>query len=167
MSKTETIKRETARSVGRSVTPEQASSSTGLQNVLFGYIQDYMPQGYGAHSQKDVVLWAKFETADCNDITMDHVSSIDSPPPLLLSIGLSTGYTLWLIQVYVTRFFFSCDFFFFSSQPRNEAKEVYSCTNDLEGPTKVATLLKSPDKSLGQDKYHKQRPLMAFVKRGR
>lgn len=59
-----------------------SSNSSSLQNVL-GYFQDYIPQVINNHplvnsfsiilkpystnsSKTDIVLWARFETADCN-----------------------------------------------------------------------------------------------------
>ena len=44
---------------------------------------------------------------------------------------------------------------------------MYSAVNDGEGYTKVAVLLKSPDRSLGTDKFAHQRPLLAVVRKGR
>lgn len=52
-------------------------------------------------------------------------------------------------------------------QPNSDAREVYSAVNDGEGFTKVAVLLKSPDASLGEDKFKQYRPLLAVVRKGR
>ena len=53
---------------------------------------------------KERVLWASFEYGDLSDLSMGHLgptSSRSSCPqvPLLLTLGLASGFSLWMINV--------------------------------------------------------------------
>ncbi|XP_019848796.1 PREDICTED: breast carcinoma-amplified sequence 3 homolog isoform X6 [Amphimedon queenslandica] len=143
--------KETGRSFGNCISPEAASSSSSLKNVL-GYLQDYIPQSYastaptsGSNLHREIVHWARFETEEHINGFMSEESA-QSSQPLVLLTGLSSGIVLWMIT------------------PNGDAKEVYSTLQDGEGPAKLATLLKSPPP--GQDEFSSSRPLLAVVRKG-
>lgn len=58
--------------------------------------------------KKERVLWAWFETGDVNDLTLPHLVSEsqgggqgegNTTHPLLLTLGFSNGYSMWMIPV--------------------------------------------------------------------
>lgn len=54
--------------------------------------------------RKERVLWARFESGDLNDLSMPHISEAHrenshGPLPLVLVLGLSNGYSIWMIMV--------------------------------------------------------------------
>ena len=58
--------------------------------------------------KKERVLWAEFETGDINDTTLPHMATDNQvgsqgtgngSPPLLLTLGFSNGYSIWMIPV--------------------------------------------------------------------
>ena len=55
--------------------------------------------------RKERVLWARFEVGEMNDLSLPHHSETRGsngghvPLPLLLILGLSSGYSIWMIMV--------------------------------------------------------------------
>ena len=53
---------------------------------------------------KERVLWASFEYGDLNDLSMGHLvpasrGSCSSQLPLILTLGFTSGFSLWMINV--------------------------------------------------------------------
>ena len=92
-----------------------------MKNV-FDFLQDYVPQvthvpthhftacittalcitvqavSGPKDEKRDRVLWARFETCDLNDLTMEHNGNSDKQS-LLLILGTANGFSVWLVPV--------------------------------------------------------------------
>lgn len=98
----------------------------------------------------------------CGDVQAD-------PLPLLLVVGVSLGFSVWLITVSTpaaTRY--TVYISFPRLQPGGDAREVYCCYGDGE-TARAVHLLATPDPRRGkrEDQFASQRPILAVVKKGR
>lgn len=92
------------------------------------------------------------------------------PLPVLLVLGVSSGFSIWLITVSTpASTLVPCLRHSFPGlQPGGDAREVYCCYGDGE-TARAVHLLATPDPKRGktEDQFASQRPILAVVKKGR
>ncbi|CAK1551589.1 unnamed protein product [Leptosia nina] len=126
-----------ARSGGPLIVPSQPPSDRSIIDAVSGFINDVTLSSSSAVDPKDVIQWARFETADINEPTPEGDSDNDVPP-LLLILGYGSGVQVWLIP------------------PNGEAQEVLSWR---QGTVRVLRILPTPQNG---DCFASKRPLIAL-----
>lgn len=101
------------------------------------------------------------EGRGCGDVQTD-------PLPLLLVVGVSSGYSVWLVTVSTPAGTTYPSSRLIPSQPGGDAREVYCCYGDGE-TARAVHLLATPDPKKGktEDQFASQRPILAVIKKGR
>ncbi|XP_060800827.1 uncharacterized protein LOC106134548 [Amyelois transitella] len=117
--------------------PSQPPSDRSIIDAVSGFINDVTLSSGTAQDPKDVIQWARFETADINEPTPEGDSDSDISP-LLLILGYGSGVQVWLIP------------------PSGDAQEVLSWR---QGTVKVLRILPSPQHG---DCFASKRPLIAL-----
>ncbi|KAM3967986.1 breast carcinoma-amplified sequence 3 homolog isoform 2-T2 [Aphomia sociella] len=125
------------RSGGPLTVPSQPPSDRSIIDAVSGFINDVTLSSSSAVDPKDVIQWARFETADINEPTPEGDSDNDISP-LLLILGYGTGVQVWLIP------------------PSGEAQEVLSWR---QGTVRVLRILPTPQHG---DCFASKRPLIAL-----
>ncbi|OWR44363.1 Breast carcinoma-amplified protein 3 [Danaus plexippus plexippus] len=126
-----------ARSGGPLTVPSQPPSDRSIIDAVSGFINDVTLSSSSTVDPKDVIQWARFETADINEPTQEGDGDNDVPP-LLLILGYGSGVQVWLI-------------------PSNgEAQEVLSWR---QGTVRVLRILPTPQHG---DCFASKRPLIAL-----
>ncbi|XP_047526440.1 uncharacterized protein LOC125063834 [Vanessa atalanta] len=126
-----------ARSGGPLTVPSQPPSDRSIIDAVSGFINDVTLSSSSTVDPKDVIQWARFETADINEPTPEGDSDNDVPP-LLLILGYGSGVQVWLIP------------------PTGEAQEVLSWR---QGTVRVLRILPTPQHG---DCFASKRPLIAL-----
>ncbi|XP_045763309.1 uncharacterized protein LOC123866036 isoform X2 [Maniola jurtina] len=126
-----------ARSGGPLTVPSQPPSDRSIIDAVSGFINDVTLSSSSTVDPKDVIQWARFETADINEPTPEGDSDNDVPP-LLLILGYGAGVQVWLIP------------------PAGEAQEVLSWR---QGTVRVLRILPTPQHG---DCFASKRPLIAL-----
>ncbi|XP_053600279.1 uncharacterized protein LOC128669452 isoform X2 [Plodia interpunctella] len=126
-----------ARGGGPLTVPSQPPSDRSIIDAVSGFINDVTLSSSTAQDPKDVIQWARFETADINEPTPEGDSDNDISP-LLLILGYGSGVQVWLIP------------------PSGDAQEVLSWR---QGTVKVLRILPSPQHG---DCFASKRPLIAL-----
>ncbi|CAH4036543.1 uncharacterized protein LOC123711094 isoform X2 [Pieris brassicae] len=126
-----------ARSGGPLIVPSQPPSDRSIIDAVSGFINDVTLSSSSAVDPKDVIQWARFETADINEPTPEGEGDNDVPP-LLLILGYGSGVQVWLIP------------------PNGEAQEVLSWR---QGTVRVLRILPTPQNG---DCFSSKRPLIAL-----
>ncbi|KAJ2938856.1 hypothetical protein O0L34_g18485 [Tuta absoluta] len=116
--------------------PAQPPSDRSLIDAVSGFINDVTLSNTN-HDPKDVIQWARFETADINEPSPEGDSDNDISP-LLLILGYGSGVQVWLVP------------------PAGEAQEVLSWR---QGTVRVLRILPTPQHG---DAYASKRPLIAL-----
>ncbi|XP_045492824.1 breast carcinoma-amplified sequence 3 homolog [Colias croceus] len=125
------------RSGGPLTVPSQPPSDRSIIDAVSGFINDVTLSSSSAVDPKDVIQWARFETADINEPTPEGDSDNDVSP-LLLILGYGAGVQVWLIS------------------PNGEAQEVLSWR---QGTVRVLRILPTPQHG---DCFASKRPLIAL-----
>ncbi|KPJ10524.1 Breast carcinoma-amplified sequence 3-like [Papilio machaon] len=125
------------RSGGPLIVPSQPPSDRGLIDAVSGFINDVTLSSSSNVDPKDVIQWARFETADINEPTPEGDSDKDVSP-LLLILGYGSGVQVWLIP------------------NSGEAQEVLSWR---QGTVRVLRILPTPQHG---DCFASKRPLIAL-----
>ncbi|XP_052738207.1 breast carcinoma-amplified sequence 3 homolog isoform X2 [Bicyclus anynana] len=126
-----------ARAGGPLTVPSQPPSDRSIIDAVSGFINDVTLSSSSTVDPKDVIQWARFETADINEPTPE--GDIDNDvPPLLLILGYGSGVQVWLIP------------------PTGEAQEVLSWR---QGTVRVLRILPTPQHG---DCFASKRPLIAL-----
>ncbi|XP_013161529.1 PREDICTED: uncharacterized protein LOC106113351 [Papilio xuthus] len=125
------------RSGGPMIVPSQPPSDRGLIDAVSGFINDVTLSSSSNVDPKDVIQWARFETADINEPTPEGDSDKDVSP-LLLILGYGSGVQVWLIP------------------NSGEAQEVLSWR---QGTVRVLRILPTPQHG---DCFASKRPLIAL-----
>ncbi|XP_072941526.1 uncharacterized protein [Epargyreus clarus] len=126
-----------ARSGGPLTVPSQPPSDRSIIDAVSGFINDVTLSSSSAVDPKDVIQWARFETADINEPTPEGDGENDVSP-LLLILGYGSGVQVWLIP------------------PNGEAQEVLSWR---QGTVRVLRILPTPQHG---DCFASKRPLIAL-----
>ncbi|XP_063530676.1 uncharacterized protein LOC134741710 [Cydia strobilella] len=126
-----------ARAGGPLTVPAQPPSDRGLIDAVSGFINDVTLSSSSTADPKDVIQWARFETADINEPTPEGDCDTDISP-LLLILGYGSGVQVWLIP------------------PSGEAQEVLSWR---QGTVRVLRILPTPQHG---DCFTSKRPLIAL-----
>lgn len=126
-----------ARSGGPLIVPSQPPSDRSIIDAVSGFINDVTLSSSSTVDPRDVIQWARFETADINEPTPEGDSDNDVPP-LLLILGYGSGVQVWLIN------------------PTGEAQEVLSWR---QGQVRVLRILPTPQHG---DCFASKRPLIAL-----
>ncbi|XP_063636157.1 uncharacterized protein LOC134806762 [Cydia splendana] len=126
-----------ARAGGPLTVPAQPPSDRGLIDAVSGFINDVTLSSSSTADPKDVIQWARFETADINEPTPEGDCDADISP-LLLILGYGSGVQVWLIP------------------PSGEAQEVLSWR---QGTVRVLRILPTPQHG---DCFTSKRPLIAL-----
>ncbi|CAH2091693.1 unnamed protein product [Euphydryas editha] len=126
-----------ARSGGPLIVPSQPPSDRSIIDAVSGFINDVTLSSSSTVDPRDVIQWARFETADINEPTPEGDSDNDVPP-LLLILGYGSGVQVWLIN------------------PTGEAQEVLSWR---QGTVRVLRILPTPQHG---DCFASKRPLIAL-----
>ncbi|CAH2063680.1 unnamed protein product, partial [Iphiclides podalirius] len=108
-----------------------------VATALSGFINDVTLSSSSNLDPKDVIQWARFETADINEPTPEGDSEKDTSP-LLLILGYGSGVQVWLIP------------------HTGEAQEVLSWR---QGTVRVLRILPTPQHG---DCFASKRPLIAL-----
>lgn len=124
------------RTGGPLLVPPQPPSDRTLMDTVSGFINDVTLTSSPGIDPKDIIQWARFETADLNEPKSE--SDDGDIQPLLLVLGYGSGIQIWVIQ------------------PGGEAQEALSWR---QGSVRVLRLLPTP--SYG-DYYSQKRPLIAL-----
>ncbi|XP_075972634.1 uncharacterized protein LOC142974285 [Anticarsia gemmatalis] len=125
------------RSGGPLIVPSQPPSDRSIIDAVSGFINDVTLSSSSTVDPKDVIQWARFETADINEPTPEGDSDSDVSP-LLLILGYGSGVQVWLIP------------------PTGEAQEVLSWR---QGTVRVLRILPTPQHG---DCFASKRPLIAL-----
>ncbi|XP_047022990.1 breast carcinoma-amplified sequence 3 homolog [Helicoverpa zea] len=125
------------RSGGPLTVPSQPPSDRSIIDAVSGFINDVTLSSSSTVDPKDVIQWARFETADINEPTPEGDSDNDVSP-LLLILGYGSGVQVWLIP------------------PSGEAQEVLSWR---QGTVRVLRILPTPQHG---DCFASKRPLIAL-----
>ncbi|XP_059060071.1 uncharacterized protein LOC131853246 [Achroia grisella] len=125
------------RSGGPLTVPSQPPSDRSIIDTVSGFINDVTLSSSSAVDPKDVIQWARFETADINEPTPEGDGDNDISP-LLLILGYGSGVQVWLIS------------------PSGEAQEVLSWR---QGTVRVLRILPTPQHG---DCFASKRPLIAL-----
>ncbi|XP_077297871.1 breast carcinoma-amplified sequence 3 homolog isoform X2 [Arctopsyche grandis] len=115
----------------------QPPSDRSLMDTVSGFINDVTLTSSPGVDPKDIIQWARFETADLNEPKSESDCDGDIQP-LLLVVGYGSGIQVWVIH------------------PGGEAQEALSWR---QGSVRVLRLLPTP--SYG-DHYSQKRPLIAL-----
>ncbi|XP_063375012.1 uncharacterized protein LOC134662670 [Cydia amplana] len=126
-----------SRAGGPLTVPAQPPSDRGLIDAVSGFINDVTLSSSSTADPKDVIQWARFETADINEPTPEGDCDADISP-LLLILGYGSGVQVWLIP------------------PSGEAQEVLSWR---QGTVRVLRILPTPQHG---DCFTSKRPLIAL-----
>ncbi|RVE43118.1 hypothetical protein evm_012234, partial [Chilo suppressalis] len=126
-----------ARSGGPLTVPSQPPSDRSIIDAVSGFINDVTLSSSSNVDPKDVIQWARFETADINEPTPEGDGDHDISP-LLLILGYGSGVQVWLIP------------------PNGEAQEVLSWR---QGTVRVLRILPTPQHG---DCFASKRPLIAL-----
>ncbi|CAG9791786.1 unnamed protein product [Diatraea saccharalis] len=126
-----------ARSGGPLTVPSQPPSDRSIIDAVSGFINDVTLSSSSNVDPKDVIQWARFETADINEPTPEGDGDHDITP-LLLILGYGSGVQVWLIP------------------PNGEAQEVLSWR---QGTVRVLRILPTPQHG---DSFASKRPLIAL-----
>ncbi|XP_073967662.1 LOW QUALITY PROTEIN: uncharacterized protein [Choristoneura fumiferana] len=126
-----------ARAGGPLIVPSQPPSDRGLIDAVSGFINDVTLSASSALDPKDVIQWARFETADINEPRAEGEGDGDISP-LLLILGYGSGVQVWLVP------------------PSGEAQEVLSWR---QGTVRVLRILPTPQHG---DCFASKRPLLAL-----
>ncbi|XP_050681513.1 breast carcinoma-amplified sequence 3 homolog isoform X2 [Leptidea sinapis] len=124
------------RSGGPLTVPAQPPSDRSIIDAVSGFINDVTLSSSSNVDPKDVIQWARFETADINEPTPE--GDDNDVPPLLLILGYGSGVQVWLIP------------------PHGEAQEVLSWR---QGTVRVLRILPTPQYN---DCFASKRPLIAL-----
>ncbi|XP_041973444.1 breast carcinoma-amplified sequence 3 homolog isoform X2 [Aricia agestis] len=114
----------------------QPPSDRSIIDAVSGFINDVTLSSSSHTDPKDVIQWARFETADINEPTPEGDSDTDVQP-LLLVLGYGSGVQVWLVS------------------PTGEAQEVLSWR---QGTVRVLRILPTPE----HDCFTAKRPLIAL-----
>ncbi|KAJ8726792.1 hypothetical protein PYW08_015189 [Mythimna loreyi] len=125
------------RSGGPLTVPSQPPSDRSIIDAVSGFINDVTLSSSSTLDPKDVIQWARFETADINEPTPEGDGDNDVSP-LLLILGYGSGVQVWLIP------------------PTGEAQEVLSWR---QGTVRVLRILPTPQHG---DCFASKRPLIAL-----
>ncbi|KAL0883655.1 hypothetical protein ABMA27_015781 [Loxostege sticticalis] len=125
------------RSGGPLTVPSQPPSDRSIIDAVSGFINDVTLSSSSSVDPKDVIQWARFETADINEPTPEGDSDNDISP-LLLILGYGSGVQVWLVP------------------PTGEAQEVLSWR---QGTVRVLRILPTPQHG---DVFASKRPLIAL-----
>ncbi|XP_068628127.1 uncharacterized protein [Battus philenor] len=125
------------RSGGPLTVPSQPPSDRGIIDAVSGFINDVTLSSSSNIDPKDVIQWARFETADINEPTPEGDSDKDTSP-LLLILGYGSGVQVWLIP------------------NSGDAQEVLSWR---QGTVRVLRILPTPQHG---DCFASKRPLIAL-----
>ncbi|XP_028175856.1 uncharacterized protein LOC114364067 isoform X2 [Ostrinia furnacalis] len=125
------------RSGGPLTVPSQPPSDRSIIDAVSGFINDVTLSSSSSVDPKDVIQWARFETADINEPTPEGDSDNDISP-LLLILGYGAGVQVWLVP------------------PSGEAQEVLSWR---QGTVRVLRILPTPQRG---DCFASKRPLIAL-----
>ncbi|XP_052751585.1 uncharacterized protein LOC113523466 [Galleria mellonella] len=125
------------RSGGPLTVPSQPPSDRSIIDTVSGFINDVTLSSSSTVDPKDVIQWARFETADINEPTPEGDGDNDISP-LLLILGYGSGVQVWLIP------------------PSGEAQEVLSWR---QGTVRVLRILPTPQHG---DCFASKRPLIAL-----
>ncbi|XP_037871020.1 uncharacterized protein LOC101744657 isoform X2 [Bombyx mori] len=125
------------RSGGPLVVPPRPPSDRSIIDAVSGFINDVTLSSSSNIDPKDVIQWARFETADINEPTPEGESDSDTSP-LLLILGYGSGVQVWLIP------------------PTGDAQEVLSWR---QGTVRVLRILPTPQHG---DCFASKRPLIAL-----
>ncbi|KAJ0179162.1 hypothetical protein K1T71_004874 [Dendrolimus kikuchii] len=112
-------------------------SDRSIIDAVSGFINDVTLSSSSTVDPKDVIQWARFETADINEPTPEGDSENDISP-LLLILGYGAGVQVWLIP------------------PSGDAQEVLSWR---QGTVRVLRILPTPQNG---DCFASKRPLIAL-----
>ncbi|KOB74768.1 putative breast carcinoma amplified sequence, partial [Operophtera brumata] len=126
-----------ARSGGPLTVPSQPPTDRSIIDAVSGFINDVKLTSSSTVDPKDVIQWARFETADINEPTPEGDGESEIPP-LLLILGYGAGVQVWLIP------------------PNGEAQEVLSWR---QGTVRVLRILPTPVRG---DCFAPKRPLIAL-----
>lgn len=122
---------------GPLVVPPQPPSDRSLMEAVSGFISDVTLATTPGLEPKDVIQWARFESADIDEPRSESDGDGDILP-LLLVVGYGSGVQVWVIQ------------------PGGEAQEVLSWR---QGAVRVLRILPNPGPG---DQYASKRPLVAL-----
>ncbi|CAK1578054.1 unnamed protein product, partial [Parnassius mnemosyne] len=125
------------RSGGPLTVLSQPPSDRGIIDAVSGFINDVTLSSSSNVDPKDVIQWARFETADINEPTPEGDSDKDVSP-LLLILGYGSGVQVWLIP------------------HTGDAQEVLSWR---QGTVRVLRILPTPQHG---DCFASKRPLIAL-----